>query len=166
MMGANSATSGATKGDKNGWMSLVHVILFGLAWMAHRNSLPVHQHAIIDASLKAFRGSARLLMPLCSSFGDETRVLERLYYKSKNQHRSALFWRKVVELRRIALRISRLDIGKRFEGFRASFHSSTEGGKMYVDPPTMLSTIPDTRSFSCNLSYPEIRVRRGLKYPQ
>lgn len=103
--------------------------------MAQRNSLPAHQHAIIDSSLKAFRSSARLLMPLCSSFGDETRILERLYYKSKNQHRSALFWRKVVELRRIALRISHLDIGKCIEGFRASFHSASEGGKMCVDPP-------------------------------
>ncbi|KAF9510785.1 hypothetical protein BS47DRAFT_1250738, partial [Hydnum rufescens UP504] len=75
----------------------------------------------IDSFLKVLRGAARSLIPLCASFVDETRILHRLYYKSKNQHRSALFWRKVVELRRIAFRIVHLDVGRCVEGLRASF---------------------------------------------
>ncbi|KAF9238089.1 hypothetical protein BU15DRAFT_15488, partial [Melanogaster broomeanus] len=58
-----------------------------------------------------------------SSFTDELRILERLYYKSKNQHRMALFFKCVPEIRRYGKRTRRI----RPPGTCRSFHASFIG---------------------------------------
>jgi len=49
--------------------------------------------------------SIKAFTTLESALVEEWQILERLYYKGKNQHRSALFWRHVGEVRRILKRM-------------------------------------------------------------
>ena len=50
------------------------------------------------------------------------RVLERLYYKGVNQHRNALFWRKVKEVRRLGKRVLEVRLGGLLDDLRYSFY--------------------------------------------
>jgi hypothetical protein len=52
---------------------------------------------------------------------NEAQVLERLYYKGKNQHRGALFWRRVGETRRYSARLGGIHIDDVVEILRYSF---------------------------------------------
>jgi len=47
--------------------------------------------------------------------------LHQLYYKGKNQHRAALFWRRVVEMRRYGDRVQELDLPSLVDSLRYSF---------------------------------------------
>jgi Domain of unknown function (DUF4477) len=87
----------------------------------HSKSELVSSHSSIDSALKALKSSSRQLHTTLSAFHDEMHVLERLYYKGKNQHRSALFWRRVCELRRYGNRIIRLKLDDLVEQSRRSF---------------------------------------------
>jgi hypothetical protein len=75
----------------------------------------------IDTVLKTLKTSSRQLQTSIAAFRDEMQILERLYYKGKNQHRTALFWRRVCEVRRYGDRINRADLVDLVEGFRRSF---------------------------------------------
>lgn len=59
------------------------------------------------------------------SYTDEMRVLERLYYKNKNQHRTSLFFKRVSEIRRYGNRLIELKLPERIELLRASFFGFT-----------------------------------------
>lgn len=72
--------------------------------------------------LKDLRSCAQRLAPLLSALEDEMRILERLYYKGRNQHRSALFWRKVEEMRRYGKRILELQSFEQVDSLRYSFY--------------------------------------------
>lgn len=61
--------------------------------------------ATIDSCLTDLERPSKQMSSLVSSLKEEVHVFERLYYKSKNQHRSALFWRKAVEARRVSQRL-------------------------------------------------------------
>ena len=60
------------------------------------------------------------------------RVLERLYYKGVNQHRSALFWRKVKEVRRLGKRVLEVGLGGLLDDSRYSFYCVGDGERKYV----------------------------------
>ena len=72
--------------------------------------------------LKDLRSCAQRLAPLLSALEDEMRILERLYYKGRNQHRSASFWRKVEEMRRYGKRILELQSFEQVDSLRYSFY--------------------------------------------
>ncbi|KAH0836618.1 hypothetical protein J3R83DRAFT_8335 [Lanmaoa asiatica] len=86
-----------------------------------RSTLAHAHHKEIDAILKDLRFCSRRLKSALDSFKDELRTLERLYYKCKNQHRMALFFKRVHEIRRYGRRLSELDILERVDLLRASF---------------------------------------------
>ncbi|KAF8557794.1 hypothetical protein OG21DRAFT_1434695 [Imleria badia] len=86
-----------------------------------RNAIDHAHHKEIDAILKDLRVSSRRLKTALDSFNDELRILERLYYKCKNQHRTALFFKRVSELRRYGRRLSEMDVPERVDLLRASF---------------------------------------------
>ncbi|KAJ6502592.1 hypothetical protein C8R45DRAFT_896163 [Mycena sanguinolenta] len=86
-----------------------------------KNSLDANLHAEIDASLKQLKSCARSLQPVLSTFIDELQILHRIYYKGKNQHRSALFWRRVAEMRRYGDRVEELSLSTIVDSLRYSF---------------------------------------------
>ncbi|KZT26242.1 hypothetical protein NEOLEDRAFT_1063278 [Neolentinus lepideus HHB14362 ss-1] len=75
----------------------------------------------VDAALKDLKNCGRKLQSLLVSHGDEVRLLERLYYKGKNQHRSALFWNRLEEVRKYGKRLQELELLNLFELLRCSF---------------------------------------------
>lgn len=86
-----------------------------------RNTLAHAHHKEIDGILKDLKLCSRRLKAALDSFKDELRILERLYYKCKNQHRTALFFKRIPEMRRYGRRLSELDILERVDLLRASF---------------------------------------------
>jgi hypothetical protein len=52
---------------------------------------------------------------------EELQILERLYYKGKNQHRAALFWKRVSEVRRYARRLDGVGLPDVVERLHRSF---------------------------------------------
>jgi hypothetical protein len=89
-----------------------------------RVSLETSTYAQVDSILKELKYISRQLQPILASHSEELRVLERLYYKGKNQHRSALFWRRVVEIRRLGGRLEDVGLLALLDGFRGSFHAN------------------------------------------
>ena len=65
-----------------------------------RSSSDSKVHSTVDGVLKELKTASRGLQKIFASFRLELELLDRLFYKNKNQHRSALFWRKVTEMRR------------------------------------------------------------------
>jgi len=63
------------------------------------------RYVAVDSFLKKLKNHSRQLNETLSTLQADLRVLERIYYKGKNQHRSALFWRRVPELRRLGRRM-------------------------------------------------------------
>jgi hypothetical protein len=94
---------------------------------SERSSVPAHLHPRIDALLKELRNTSRRLRTTLASCSDELRILERLYYKGKNQHRSAIFWRHVVEMRRYGSRLAEADVFGLVNNLRHTFHATTAG---------------------------------------
>ncbi len=87
----------------------------------HLSAPNVHR-GTIDVCLTDLERVSRRISFFVTSLKDEVHVFERLFYKSKNQQHSALFWRKVVEARRASQRLlcSRGLIA--VDRLRASFH--------------------------------------------
>ncbi|KAI8998704.1 hypothetical protein BD414DRAFT_475826 [Trametes punicea] len=75
----------------------------------------------IDAALKQLKACSRRLQAALTSHRTELQVLERLYYKGKNQHRTALFWQRVAEMRRFGERVDEMHIGDVVESLRLAF---------------------------------------------
>lgn len=73
-----------------------------------RSSLDSKVHSTVDGALKELKLASRELQKVFASFRLELELLDRLFYKNKNQHRGALFWRKVTEMRRFGHRLDRL----------------------------------------------------------
>lgn len=85
-----------------------------------------------DSSLKELRSCSRQLSSILSCLEDELRLLERLYYKGVNQHRSAMFWHKVEEIRRLGARLLEVQLLDLTDGLRYSFYTSSDAEKKYV----------------------------------
>ncbi|KAF9227966.1 hypothetical protein BS17DRAFT_774548 [Gyrodon lividus] len=86
-----------------------------------RSSLSSSHHKEIDTLLKDLKNCSRRLRAAMNSFIDEVRILEKLYYKNKNQHRMALYFRRVPEIRRYGQRLIELDLPGSVDLLRASF---------------------------------------------
>jgi hypothetical protein len=91
-----------------------------------RSEVPQDQIHAIDSTLKQLRGFAQQLKPLEECFQDELRVLERLYYKGVNQHRSALFWRRIEEVRKLGRRFAELRVTALVDNLRYAFYTSND----------------------------------------
>lgn len=90
-----------------------------------RGSLDAISHTSIDSVLKELKSSSRRLQTAFSVFRVELQVLERLYYKGKNQHRSALFWKRASEIKRYGERLDGMDLPTSVELLRCSFFGAT-----------------------------------------
>ncbi|CAG8633651.1 5377_t:CDS:2 [Funneliformis caledonium] len=60
---------------------------------------------------------------------DEANILERLYYKNKNQHQRSIYFRKIVEIRRMLKRIKEMEINVLMSEFLGNFYSTKISGK-------------------------------------
>lgn len=90
-----------------------------------RSTLPARHHSTIDSCLKTLKTAITAFSTLEHALAEEQQILERLYYKGKNQHRSALFWRHVGEMRRVFKRMigsTKFRVSNTLEGVRSSFH--------------------------------------------
>jgi hypothetical protein len=86
-----------------------------------RSSLDASHHVSINGALKDLQACSRRLHLAFTTYGDELKILERLYYKSKNQHRSALFWKRVVEMRRYCQRLEGMGMPAILDHLRSLF---------------------------------------------
>jgi len=76
----------------------------------------------VDAGLKSFKLLSRRLHTLLNTHATELQILQRLYYKNKNQHRGSLFWRKVVEIKRYSERFEQHKLHLLIDKFRYTFY--------------------------------------------
>lgn len=90
-----------------------------------RNSVSIHLHKDVDILLKELKPCARHLRATLGSYTDELRILERLYYKNANQHRAALFFKRVSETRRYGQKFVALNISEHVDHLYASFFGLT-----------------------------------------
>ncbi|KDQ60870.1 hypothetical protein JAAARDRAFT_565027 [Jaapia argillacea MUCL 33604] len=90
-----------------------------------RSSLDASLLTSVDSALKDLKGCCRQLQTLLSVHADEVQVLERLHYKGKNQHRSAIFWNRADEMRRFGLRLKEMNLGNLLDVLRSSFFGDT-----------------------------------------
>ncbi|KAJ7174292.1 hypothetical protein C8R46DRAFT_891633 [Mycena filopes] len=88
---------------------------------ADKASLDPTLHPHIDAALKQLKLCTLHLRPVLGILSDELRILHRLHYKAKNEHRSALFWRRVVEMRRYSVCVQKLALPSLLNSLRYSF---------------------------------------------
>ncbi|KAH9484295.1 hypothetical protein JR316_0003776 [Psilocybe cubensis] len=91
-----------------------------------RASLHPSRHGSIDIELKALKIHSRRLQSLLTIHATELQVLHRLYYKNKNQHRGALFWRNVTEMRRFLEKIEKLKLLDSTNSLRSTFYDTTQ----------------------------------------
>ncbi|KAI9064359.1 hypothetical protein FKP32DRAFT_1570669 [Trametes sanguinea] len=92
-----------------------------------RASVDAAHTPTIDSVLKQLKACSRRLQAALSTHRTELQVLERLYYKGKNQHRTALFWQRVAEMRRLGGRVDEMHIDDVVESLRLAF---------WGEPPT------------------------------
>jgi len=83
----------------------------------------------IDKSLKSLKRCSKRLAASCELFSSEYALLERMYYKGKNQHRAAIFWKRVVEVRRYAARLNLLGFSGLLNAYQNSFFDPAAGEK-------------------------------------
>ncbi|KAG1756828.1 uncharacterized protein EDB91DRAFT_1241873 [Suillus paluster] len=90
-----------------------------------RASLENSSHSTVDGILKDLKAYARRLQAALATYQDEMQVLERLYYRSKNQHRVALFFKRVSEIRRYGWRLLEANMPEDVHLLRASFYGAS-----------------------------------------
>jgi hypothetical protein len=88
-----------------------------------RTSLDTSKHSLVDAFLKSLKLHMRKQGALLAQHATELAVLERIYYINNNQHRAALFWKRVVEARRYSRRLKSCDVSSLVNSLRRSFYS-------------------------------------------
>ncbi|KAL5529062.1 hypothetical protein ACEPAG_5036 [Sanghuangporus baumii] len=99
----------------------------------------------IDACLKAARQCVQQVAPFESCLQDEMRILERLYYKGVNQHRSALFWRRVKEVRRLGRRMLEVRLLGLLDDLRYSFYVGEDTERNPKILKNAWSKVPDEK---------------------
>jgi hypothetical protein len=86
-----------------------------------KSQLAESQHGAVGAQLKRLKLAGRELKHQLTAFDAESRVLERVYYKGKNQHRAAVFWQRFVEIRKYAARLAGMHLDETVERLRVAF---------------------------------------------
>lgn len=94
-----------------------------------KTSIDPSLYSHVDSALKRLKLVSRRLSAVLTIWGEESRVLDRLYYKGKNQHRTSLFWRHVEEMQRFCLRVNSLDLVGTLNRLRHSFYDSVDYNK-------------------------------------
>lgn len=89
-----------------------------------RAKIHASRHGSVDNELKALKLHTRRLQSVLTTQATELQILQRLYYKNKNQHRGALFWRNVVEIKRFLERVEHLNLIDMINGLRSMFYES------------------------------------------
>jgi hypothetical protein len=79
-------------------------------------------YSTVDAALKQLQIAAKRTKRLVATLAEEQAVLDRLYYKGNNQHRAALFWRRVADLRRNTRRVIDIPVHERITTLAHAFH--------------------------------------------
>lgn len=100
-----------------------------------RDAFPYASLATVDGALKALRVASKRVNAAASSHELELAILVRLHYKNKNQHRGALFWRKVEEVKKFAVRLHALDLPALLDQTRLAFHAPEAAQQKSVDSP-------------------------------
>ncbi|KAH7889734.1 hypothetical protein F5I97DRAFT_1924250 [Phlebopus sp. FC_14] len=136
-----------------------------------RSTIGSDRYKDIDFILKDLKSCSSRLRAAVDSFSDELRILERLFYKSKNQHRMALFFKRVSEIRRYGQRFIELDVSGRVDLLGASFVglTSVEDSKALRKPWTWLPSKPyvffvQERLKSCSTLVCKMRERLAKAY--
>ncbi|TFY67297.1 hypothetical protein EVG20_g3993 [Dentipellis fragilis] len=88
-----------------------------------RATLDLPCQEAVDVFLKEIKTPIRRTKLVLSALTGESGVLERLYYKGKNQHGASLFWQRLSEMRRYSRRLQDMDLLALLEAVRASFYS-------------------------------------------
>lgn len=91
-----------------------------------RTQLDVAHHSTIDSALKDLKQLTRRLQAALTSQQLELRILDKLYYKGNNQHRSALFWRRISEVRKFTRRFDSLRLQAVSDSIRMMFWGESE----------------------------------------
>ncbi|KAI0030747.1 hypothetical protein K488DRAFT_53531 [Vararia minispora EC-137] len=76
----------------------------------------------VDGFLKALKAYTRQLNALLDLHATEVAVLERLYYKGKNQHGASLHWKRVCEARRFGKCLQDAQLDSLVQDLRTSFY--------------------------------------------
>jgi len=97
--------------------------------LVSKTSIDPSLYSHVDSALKRLKLVSRRLSAVLTIWREESRVLDRLYYKGKNQHRTSLFWRHVEEIRRFCLRVNSLDLVGTLNRLRHSFYDSVNYDK-------------------------------------
>ncbi|KAI0316680.1 hypothetical protein OF83DRAFT_224480 [Amylostereum chailletii] len=87
-----------------------------------RSRISTTSQETIDTLLKSLKAHTRTLNAIFAQHTAEMAVLERLYYKGKNQHGASLLWQRVSEMRRYGKRLQAMDICGLPEALRATFY--------------------------------------------
>lgn len=90
-----------------------------------RTGLGSRAQESVDSFLKALKLHTRRLSSILDIHAAELALLERLYYKGKNQHGASLLWARVREMRRYAQRLRDLDLLAATVNLRGSFYGET-----------------------------------------
>ncbi|CAE6421636.1 unnamed protein product [Rhizoctonia solani] len=91
-----------------------------------RDNLDVPAVAQLLKQLKSGHKNARNSQKLLFT---EMHLLERVYYKGKNQHGLSLFWRSVVSVRRMSARVYETNLPGLLEVLGSMFHEEPFGGQ-------------------------------------
>lgn len=86
-----------------------------------RSDLPSRLYPQVDSVLKDLKACTRRLQSAALSQRIELQILDQLYYRGNNQHRSALFWNRIEETRRYGKRLEKLGVPDTVEAFRVAF---------------------------------------------
>ena len=78
-------------------------------------------HPAVDIALRDLKKFSRRLHATFDAFSEELQVLDRVFYKGKNQHRSALFFRRVTDIRKFSQRIAEYNAPQIVDSCRCSF---------------------------------------------
>lgn len=105
-----------------------------------RASLDSFQPGLVDAELKSLKLLSRRLQSSLTILGAELQLLRRFYYKNKNQHRGALFWRNVSELQRYLHKLENLNLQDSIITLRNAFYGPTARQVNDISSTTYLLT--------------------------
>ncbi|KAG1782451.1 hypothetical protein EV702DRAFT_1192128 [Suillus placidus] len=137
---------------------------------SERASLENSLHSAVDGILKDLKACSRRLQAALAAYQDEMQVLERLYYRSKNQHRAALFFKRISEIRRYGWRLVEANMIEDVHLLRASFYGANvvqseklmRGSWNHVPSRPYVSFITERfKAYSCLILKTSERVREA-----
>ena len=92
-----------------------------------RDTLPLASMSTVDATLKALRSASKRMHAVAEAHDVELALLDTLCFKNNNQHRISLFWRRIQEVKRLALRVQDMKLHELIDWARIGFHAEAAG---------------------------------------